>query len=128
MRTNDGRTREGREKDVRRRPSEDALRTYEKVCGAWEDLCNRCGRCCFERDVDEDGEVLVDYASPCRFFDMETHLCSVYDRRFQENPDCAKVTLETALFDEYLPRECVYRRLFRGADDGGGDGEGDTEG
>ena len=107
---------------MRRRPSEEQMRTYELVRERWEDLCSRCGRCCFERDLGEGGEVLVDYASPCRFFDMGTHLCSVYDRRFQENGDCAKVTLETALFDEYLPQECAYRRLFRGDDGDDGDG------
>ena len=117
---------------MRRKPSQEQLRAYELVRGKWEDLCSRCGRCCFERELGEDGEVLVDYASPCRFFDMETHLCRVYDRRFQENGDCEKVTLETALYDEYLPWECAYRRLFRGEggmdeDDGENDGGGVPE-
>lgn len=97
------------------------MRIYERVKDSWEDLCARCGRCCFERELADDGEVLVDYASPCCFFDMETHLCRVYDRRFQENERCAKVTLETALFDEYLPEECAYARLFRS-------GEGESDG
>lgn len=106
---------------MEQRPDERAMRIYERVKDSWEDLCARCGRCCFERELADDGEVLVDYASPCCFFDMETHLCRVYDRRFHENERCAKVTLETALFDEYLPEECAYARLFRS-------GEGESDG
>ena len=103
---------------MEREPSAKELQRYESVRERWEEVCSRCGRCCFERELGDDGEVLVDYASPCRFFDMGTHLCRVYKDRFRKNERCARVTLRVALFDELLPEECAYRQLLREESDG----------
>ena len=29
---------------------------YLKYRPIWDDLCDQCGRCCFMREVDEDGD------------------------------------------------------------------------
>jgi len=79
----------------------------------WEDYCNRCGLCCYVRHRGKRGEVIVEYSSPCEYLDEETHLCTVYESRFKECPECRKVTLFHALFSPYLPPTCGYVRRFR---------------
>ncbi len=81
--------------------------------GWWDDICDRCGRCCFEREVDEDGDVVVDYAAPCEFLNTETRLCTVYEDRFRACDRCGQVSIFTALFDPRLPEGCAYARTFR---------------
>ena len=76
----------------------------------WEDLCHRCGDCCYEKDIIE-GNLAVDLASPCPFHDPDTRLCRVYETRFEANPRCEKVGLFKALFSPWLPPHCGYQRL-----------------
>lgn len=80
---------------------------------AWDAVCDRCGRCCFEREVAADGSVDVNYAAPCEFLDLESHECRVYERRFEACDRCRQLTPATALFGRHLPRECAYVRRFR---------------
>lgn len=79
----------------------------------WEDLCNRCGRCCYTKEVQPDGTVFIDYSSPCRYLNSETHLCTVYERRFKVCRECRKVTIFHALWARYMPRECAYVQFYR---------------
>lgn len=79
----------------------------------WDDICDRCGRCCFERELDDDGDVLINYAAPCEFLDPETRLCTVYETRFRACDRCGRVTLWAALADPLLPEGCAYVRRFR---------------
>ena len=81
--------------------------------GSWDDVCDRCGLCCYEREVGEDGSVAVDLSAPCEFLDAETNLCRVYERRFELCPRCRRVTPATALFANHLPSSCAYLRAFR---------------
>ncbi|MEE0045202.1 hypothetical protein [Ellagibacter isourolithinifaciens] len=46
--------------------------------GSWEDACLRCGMCCYEREVGEDGFVGIDFSAPCEFLDEDSRLCRVY--------------------------------------------------
>lgn len=79
----------------------------------WDDICDRCGRCCFEHEVDEDGDVVIDYAQPCEFLDVKTRACTVYEHRFEACERCGRVTLLTAMIDPRLPEGCAYARRFR---------------
>lgn len=88
-------------------------RRWWAVRGHWDEVCDQCGRCCFQREVDEDGDVVIDYAAPCAFLDVETRQCRVYDRRFEVCPACHRLTLRHALFSRHLPEGCAYARLFR---------------
>lgn len=57
----------------------------------------RCGLCCYEREVGEDGSVAVDLSDACEFLDPETHLCRVYERRFESCDRCHQLTPKVAL-------------------------------
>lgn len=63
--------------------------------------------------MDDDGEVIIDYAAPCEFLDPDTRLCTVYDHRFETCERCGHVSLWTALADPLLPEGCAYARRFR---------------
>jgi hypothetical protein len=79
----------------------------------WESLCNRCGLCCYKRSRLNGGGVFIDYRRPCRFLDTYTGECTVYDRRFELNPECRKVTILHAKFDRLMPPTCGYVTAYR---------------
>lgn len=89
------------------------MATYLFRCDEWENLCERCGLCCYERTVCDDGEMTIDLNAPCEFLDVETNLCTVYPERFDRCPACTKITLRMAASKYFLPPTCAYRRLFR---------------
>lgn len=78
----------------------------------WDALCNRCGKCCYARSV-ENGKVVIHYRYPCENLDTETHLCKIYEDRLRKCKHCGKVTLFTALFNPTLPEDCPYVLTFR---------------
>lgn len=88
------------------------LRKYREVKPQWEQLCHRCGQCCYERSF-ENGHLLVEQNCPCEFLDTETKLCVVYPYRFEACERCTKVTLRHALSPRYLPETCAYAQTFR---------------
>lgn len=77
---------------------------------AWERICARCGRCCHERTVTPDGEVLA-WGPPCPYLDPETRLCGAYEQRFSLGITCKKVTPRTLQRPHLLPPGCAYRQL-----------------
>ena len=81
--------------------------------GSWDSVCLRCGLCCYEREVGEDGSVAVDLSDACEFLDPKTHLCRVYERRFESCDRCHQLTPKVALFSNHLPPSCGYVRKFR---------------
>ncbi|MCD7948585.1 MAG: hypothetical protein LUG13_09960 [Oscillospiraceae bacterium] len=86
---------------------------YWKWRGHWDDLCNRCGLCCYTRSVSDSGEVIIDLSSPCKFLNEETHLCSVFQNRFHEYHYCGSVNMYHALFNPAMPPNCAYVKTFR---------------
>jgi len=78
---------------------------------AWEAVCRRCGRCCIERTVDADGEVVA-WGEPCPYLEPDTHLCAAYERRFTLDVSCRRVTPRTLLRPRMLPDGCAYRALL----------------
>ncbi len=91
----------------------DIIKAYLKWRDNWDDLCDCCGRCCYIRHVDKDGNVIIDYSAPCVNLDTETHLCRIYPERFEKCAYCGKVGLWTALFNKTLPKDCAYVKTFR---------------
>ncbi len=81
----------------------------------WEDICNRCGQCCFNKIIEEDGTV---YATPipCRYFDMATRSCKVYHKRFETGEECIKLTPELVKNAIWLPEDCAYVKLLKSAE------------
>ena len=75
-----------------------------------EAVCRRCGQCCYYKIyLDED---LCYTPFPCRFLDLETRLCSVYERRHEVNRAC--IDLVSAIEMEILPDGCPYVVGFKG--------------
>ena len=81
--------------------------------GSWDDACLRCGMCCYEREVDEDGSVGIDFSAPCEFLDEDSRLCRVYDERFTRCERCRHLTPATVTFGKHLPPTCGYVLRFR---------------
>jgi uncharacterized protein len=81
----------------------DAINTDKE----WETLCRSCGSCCFEKIEDERGTIFYTQTA-CRYLDVVTRQCRIYDKRFTINPDCVKLTAELVPTLRWLPRECGY--------------------
>ena len=88
------------------------MRTYLANRDRWDDVCDRCGLCCFERVVYDDGTIEVDLTAPCEFLDEESRTCTVYEHRFRACRECHRVTPLIAVSKRFLPPSCAYRRLF----------------
>lgn len=76
----------------------------------WENLCNRCGLCCFEKTIDTNNHVTTTRI-PCRFLDLFSRECKVYHKRFEVGEDCQKLTPELVAQVNWLPEECAYRKF-----------------
>lgn len=80
---------------------------------AWEDICEQCGRCCYEK-LEYRGKIFYT-TTPCPHLDKKTRLCRIYSSRFSRYPDCTQLTPELAQAG-ILPADCPY--VARYADDG----------
>lgn len=78
----------------------------------WEDICNQCGKCCYEK-VDLGGGVIRYTDEPCEHLDTETNLCKVYKNRHEVEPDCISLTEELVRTLHWLPEECAYLEYVR---------------
>lgn len=74
----------------------------------WEDLCRRCGQCCFEKWVDGDGTIYPTRIA-CQHLDVVTRLCRVYRKRFSVGEGCIRLTPEVVAAVQWLPEDCGYR-------------------
>ena len=75
----------------------------------WDSRCRQCGRCCFEKIEDERGNIFYTRTA-CRFLDVVSRECKIYERRFEINPGCVKLTPELVPTLRWLPRDCGYHR------------------
>ena len=73
----------------------------------WEELCDRCGLCCFVKIEDDRGNIFFTQ-TPCRYLDIVSRLCKIYDRRFEINPDCVKLSPEMVGSLRWLHDQCGY--------------------
>lgn len=77
----------------------------------WENLCARCGRR-FEKIEDEKGTIFFT-RTPCRYLDVVTRECRIYERRFAVNPECVKLTPELVRELRWLHDGCAYRKAMK---------------
>ncbi len=77
----------------------------------WESLCEQCGLCCFEKIEDEDGTIFFT-ATPCRYLDVVSRECKIYDRRFEICPECVKLTEELVREIRWLHDDCGYMKAL----------------
>jgi len=74
----------------------------------WEELCGRCGLCCFEKSVDRRGQFLIT-RTPCRHLDIISRECRVYHKRLTVGEGCVKLTPDLVQSADWLPDQCAYR-------------------
>ena len=80
-------------------------RELQQDGGSWDDICKRCGRCCYEK-VEYAGEVFYTDV-PCDRLDPVTRLCTVYSDRHRVRPGCVQLTPEI-IRRGVLPADCPY--------------------
>jgi len=73
----------------------------------WDALCKQCGSCCFEKFEDDQGNILYTQTA-CRYLDVVTRRCRIFERRFEINPRCLKLTPELVPTLRWLPPDCGY--------------------
>ena len=56
----------------------------------WEQLCDRCGRCCLHKLRDDDDAIHFTNVA-CRLLDPDTGCCGDYARRARRVPDCVRL-------------------------------------
>ena len=80
----------------------------------WEALCDGCGICClFKLEDEKSGEVLrTDVA--CRFLDLKSCTCQLYNDRKNAMPSCVKLTPSKVGKLNWLPDTCAYRLILKG--------------
>jgi uncharacterized protein len=81
----------------------------------WEAICNRCGKCCYEK-VDLGGGIIRYLDEPCKHLDTATNLCKVYRNRHVAEPDCISLTEDLVRSLGWLPEECAYLAYVRHQD------------
>lgn len=77
----------------------------------WEHLCRRCGRCCYEKEQC-DGRIYYT-GTPCRFLDLKTRLCRVYEDRHRRRKGCVSITPKVVAMG-VLPGDCPYVKGAQG--------------
>jgi uncharacterized cysteine cluster protein YcgN (CxxCxxCC family) len=73
----------------------------------WDNRCKQCGQCCFEK-IENDHGMIFYMLTACRFLDVVTRQCKIFERRFEINPSCMKLTPELVQKLTWLPRDCGY--------------------
>ncbi len=79
----------------------------------WEALCEQCGLCCFEKFENDNGTIFFTQ-TPCRYLDVISRQCKIYERRFEINPECIKLTKELVAKIPWLHSGCGYRKALDG--------------
>lgn len=79
---------------------------------SWERTCRRCGQCCFNKIIEEDGTVYATSIA-CRFLDIVNRTCKVYHKRFETGEECVRLTPELVRQATWLPDDCAYVELLR---------------
>jgi uncharacterized cysteine cluster protein YcgN (CxxCxxCC family) len=74
----------------------------------WESLCDRCGKCCVHKFIDEDTEEIIYTKVACKLLDLNTCQCKNYKKR---TADCITLTVDDIDEFKWLPKTCAYRLL-----------------
>lgn len=77
----------------------------------WDSLCRQCGLCCFDKYEDEQGVVFYTQTA-CRYLDVVSRRCKIFEHRFEINPSCIKLTPELVRSLCWLPADCGYRQAL----------------
>jgi uncharacterized cysteine cluster protein YcgN (CxxCxxCC family) len=89
-----------------------ALKEMTRV--EWESLCDHCGRCCLHSLQDGKTGKITLLAVACRYLDISTCCCFIYEDRFKIDSTCIKLTPDKIRRIKKLPYTCAYRTLVEG--------------
>ena len=95
------------------RPFWEYKRLDQLTAEEWEQLCDRCGRCCLHKFEDENGRLRFTRVA-CRLLDPATGACRDYPERRRHVPDCLQLAEDPDTYLRWLPASCAYRRLHEG--------------
>lgn len=82
----------------------------------WEELCRRCGRCCYEK-IEFEGDIYYT-DDPCEHLDPATRLCRIYPDRCRLRPGCVALTPQLVR-QGLLPDDCPYVAFVLSGSDAG---------
>lgn len=80
----------------------------------WESLCDGCGQCCLNKLQDEKTEKIHFTNVACKQLNIKTCQCRHYQRRFEYEKECIKLTRTNLSTFSWLPLSCAYRLLAAG--------------
>ncbi|PWQ97450.1 YcgN family cysteine cluster protein [Leucothrix pacifica] len=82
----------------------------------WEQICDRCGKCCLIKlqDEEEDGGEIYYTDVACHLFDGDACQCADYKNRLLRVPDCVQLAPQNLDALNWMPPSCSYRRLQQG--------------
>ncbi|MEZ0582407.1 YcgN family cysteine cluster protein [Erwinia sp. STN24] len=80
----------------------------------WESLCDGCGQCCLNKLQDADTDEIYFTNVACNQLNIKTCQCRNYERRFELEEDCIKLTRDNLPTFSWLPPSCAYRVLAEG--------------
>lgn len=79
----------------------------------WEKICCNCGKCCLIKLQDEDDDEVYYTDVVCRYFNLNTCLCTQYADRCRLVPECLKLNKENVDKIGWMPQDCAYRHLWQ---------------
>jgi len=82
---------------------------YAAGSATWEAICERCGRCCYEKISYK--ERIFYTRKPCPHLDLEKRFCRIYAQRDRLQADCVRLTPELVATG-VLPADCPYVRTL----------------
>jgi len=74
----------------------------------WESLCDRCGKCCVHKFIDDETDEVIYTKVACRLLDLNSCNCLDYIHR---TPECMVLTIDDLEEFKWLPSTCAYRLL-----------------
>ncbi|MCZ7645151.1 MAG: hypothetical protein M5U26_07680 [Planctomycetota bacterium] len=75
---------------------------------AHESLCTECGICCYKKIII--GRTVFVTPFPCEFLDTDRNRCTVYEERFEKNPEC--LSISEGLKHSAFPASCPYVEAY----------------
>ncbi|RVU81705.1 YcgN family cysteine cluster protein [Leucothrix sargassi] len=94
----------------------DSVPLEEMTKEQWEQICDRCGKCCLIKlqDEEEDGGEVYYTDVACHLFDGDACQCADYKNRQLRVPDCVQLEPGNLEALSWMPPSCSYRRLQQG--------------
>lgn len=86
----------------------------EMTDSEWESLCDGCGQCCLNKLQDADTNEIFFTNVACNQLNIHSCRCRHYERRFEYENDCIKLTRNNLSTFSWLPLSCAYRLLAEG--------------